>query len=104
MLENFLTLIFFSYFQIFYALIDQTLFGDRLTGQRDTSSVVADLKSQYTSWRHVEGTHWQTRFSHLLNYGAGMNLFLSLIMCAGLKMALSYLQNLASVACFEHKL
>lgn len=57
--------------QIFYALIDQTLFGDQLAGQRDTSSVVADLKSQYTSWRHVEGTHWQTRFSHLLNYGAG---------------------------------
>ncbi|KAF8008679.1 hypothetical protein BT93_K2367 [Corymbia citriodora subsp. variegata] len=57
--------------QIFYALIDQTIFGNQLAGQRDTSSVVADLKSQYTSWRHVEGTHWQARFSHLLNYGAG---------------------------------
>ncbi|KAK9292090.1 hypothetical protein L1049_020046 [Liquidambar formosana] len=38
---------------------------------RDTISVVADLKRNYTSWKHVEGTHWHTRFSHLLNYGAG---------------------------------
>lgn len=57
--------------QIFYALIDQTLFGEQLSRQRDTTSVVADLKRQYTSWKHVEGTHWQTRFNHLLNYGAG---------------------------------
>ncbi|CBI24550.3 unnamed protein product, partial [Vitis vinifera] len=57
--------------QIFYALIDQTLFGEELSRQRDTTSVVADLKRQYTSWKHVEGTHWQTRFNHLLNYGAG---------------------------------
>lgn len=57
--------------QILYALIDQTLFGERLTSERDTSSVVAELKRQYTSWKHVDGTHWQTRFCHLLTYGAG---------------------------------
>lgn len=57
--------------QIFYALIDQTLFGEQPAPLRDTSSIVADLKRQYTSWNHVEGTHWQTRFNHLLNYGAG---------------------------------
>ncbi|KAF3964920.1 hypothetical protein CMV_010846 [Castanea mollissima] len=57
--------------QIFYALIDQTLFGEQPATPRDTSSIVADLKRQYTSWNHVEGTHWQTRFNHLLNYGAG---------------------------------
>ncbi|XP_041007330.1 mitochondrial intermediate peptidase, mitochondrial isoform X1 [Juglans microcarpa x Juglans regia] len=57
--------------QIFYALIDQTLFGEQPASPTDTSSVVADLKRQYTSWKHVEGTHWQTRFNHLLNYGAG---------------------------------
>ncbi|XP_022941716.1 mitochondrial intermediate peptidase, mitochondrial isoform X1 [Cucurbita moschata] len=57
--------------QILYALIDQTLFGERLTSERDTSSVVAELKRQCTSWKHVDGTHWQTRFFHLLTYGAG---------------------------------
>ncbi|GAV64865.1 Peptidase_M3 domain-containing protein [Cephalotus follicularis] len=57
--------------QIFYALVDQTLFGEQPASHRDTSSVVADLKRQYTSWNHMEGTHWQIRFSHLINYGAG---------------------------------
>ncbi|OVA03024.1 Peptidase M3A/M3B [Macleaya cordata] len=57
--------------QILYALIDQTLFGEQASSPRDTISVVADLKRQYTSWNHVEGTHWHTRFNHLLNYGAG---------------------------------
>ncbi|GMH08798.1 hypothetical protein Nepgr_010638 [Nepenthes gracilis] len=57
--------------QVFYAMIDQKLFGEPSSPSRDTISVVADLKEQYTSWKHVEGTHWHTRFSHLLNYGAG---------------------------------
>ncbi|RZC69101.1 hypothetical protein C5167_035489 [Papaver somniferum] len=57
--------------QVLYALIDQTLFGEQPSSSGDTMSVVADLKRQYTSWNHVEGTHWHTRFNHLLNYGAG---------------------------------
>ncbi|KAF4372136.1 hypothetical protein F8388_000352 [Cannabis sativa] len=57
--------------QIFYAIMDQTLFGEQENPPRDPSSIVADLKTKYTSWRHVEGTHWQSRFNHLLNYGAG---------------------------------
>ncbi|KAJ0043998.1 hypothetical protein Pint_17259 [Pistacia integerrima] len=57
--------------QIFYALVDQTLFGEQPCPTRDTSSIVADLKTQYTSWNDMEGTHWQIRFSHLINYGAG---------------------------------
>ncbi|KAA8539812.1 hypothetical protein F0562_026504 [Nyssa sinensis] len=57
--------------QIFYALMDQTLFGEQSTSPRDTISVVANLKREHTSWKHVEGTHWHTRFNHLLNYGAG---------------------------------
>ncbi|XP_020540649.1 mitochondrial intermediate peptidase, mitochondrial isoform X2 [Jatropha curcas] len=57
--------------QVFYALVDQTLFGEQPASSRDTSSIVADLKRQHTSWKHVEGTHWQIRFSHLVNYGAG---------------------------------
>ncbi|GAB4825974.1 Mitochondrial intermediate peptidase [Ancistrocladus abbreviatus] len=55
--------------QVFYAMIDQRLFGS--SPPRDTISVVAELKRHHTSWKHVEGTHWHTRFSHLLNYGAG---------------------------------
>ncbi|KAL8217979.1 hypothetical protein R6Q57_021352 [Mikania cordata] len=57
--------------QIFYALVDQTLYGDQTLSPIDTTSVVADLRKQHTNWKHVEGTHWQTRFSHLLYYGAG---------------------------------
>ncbi|KAJ8536697.1 hypothetical protein K7X08_035098 [Anisodus acutangulus] len=57
--------------QIFYALGDQTLFGEEPSTGRDTIAIVADLKRQHTSWTHVEGTHWHTRFNHLTNYGAG---------------------------------
>ncbi|XP_074291377.1 mitochondrial intermediate peptidase, mitochondrial isoform X2 [Silene latifolia] len=57
--------------QIFYALIDQKLFGEQDCPLKDTISVVADLKRQHTSYKQVEGTHWHTRFSHLLNYGGG---------------------------------
>lgn len=64
-------LFFFSFHQIFYAIIDQTIFGEQSIPLKDTSSIVADLKKKYTSWKHVEGTHWQSRFNHLLNYGAG---------------------------------
>lgn len=57
--------------QVFYAIIDQTLFGEQPSSPIDTISTVADLKRQHTSWKHVDGTHWHTRFNHLLNYGAG---------------------------------
>ncbi|KAH0449009.1 hypothetical protein IEQ34_022809 [Dendrobium chrysotoxum] len=57
--------------QILYSLIDLTLFGEQPASPMDTISIVADLKRQCTSWKHVEGTHWHTRFSHLINYGAG---------------------------------
>ncbi|CAJ1958591.1 unnamed protein product [Sphenostylis stenocarpa] len=57
--------------QIFYALVDQTLFGEQPLPHDDISSVVAELKREHTNCEHVEGTHWETRFNHLLNYGAG---------------------------------
>jgi intermediate peptidase len=57
--------------QIYYALIDQNLFGEETLSTKDTVSIVADLKNKHTSWKHVDDTHWHTRFSHLLNYGAG---------------------------------
>ncbi|KAF8379289.1 hypothetical protein HHK36_028722 [Tetracentron sinense] len=65
--------------QIFYALIDQTLFGEQSSPPIDTVSIVADLKRRYTSWKHAEGTHWHTRFNHLLNYGAGSKLHSSFL-------------------------
>ncbi|KAF6169227.1 hypothetical protein GIB67_013657 [Kingdonia uniflora] len=52
-----------------YAIIDQTLFGE-LSSSRDTILVVEDLR-KFTRWKHVEGTHWHTRFNHLINFGAG---------------------------------
>lgn len=59
--------------QIFYALVDQTLFGEQPLPHGDISSVVAELKREHTNYGHVKGTHWETRFSHLLNYGAGVS-------------------------------
>ncbi|KAM0899806.1 hypothetical protein ACQ4PT_021044 [Festuca glaucescens] len=57
--------------QIFYSIMDLTLFGEHTSKPLDTISAVADLKRKHTSWNYVEGTHWHTRFSHLINYGAG---------------------------------
>ncbi|KAL2654121.1 hypothetical protein R1flu_022249 [Riccia fluitans] len=57
--------------QVLFALIDQTFFGKQPLPGRDTTAVVADLKHRHTSMKHVDGTHWQTRFNHLINYGAG---------------------------------
>lgn len=57
--------------QIFYSIMDLTLFGEQTSKPMDTISTVADLKRKHTSWKYVEGTHWHTQFSHLINYGAG---------------------------------
>ncbi|KAL3834596.1 hypothetical protein ACJIZ3_009332 [Penstemon smallii] len=57
--------------QVFYTLIDQTLHTLKPSSISNTISIVADLKREHTSWKHVEGTHWHTRFSHLVTYGAG---------------------------------
>ncbi|KAL0282898.1 UNVERIFIED_CONTAM: Mitochondrial intermediate peptidase, mitochondrial [Sesamum angustifolium] len=57
--------------QVFYALIDQALHTMQPLSVKDTVSIVADLKREHTSWKYVEGTHWHTRFSHLVTYGAG---------------------------------
>lgn len=53
-------------------MVDQTLFGDQSYSSGEMCSIVADLKKQHTSWKHVKGTHWHIRFSHFLNYGAGV--------------------------------
>jgi mitochondrial intermediate peptidase len=59
--------------------MDLTLFGEQASKPMDTVSTVADLKQRHTSWKHVEGTHWHTRFTHLINYGAGKRLCCPLV-------------------------
>lgn len=57
--------------QVLYAMIDQSFFGEQPLAAEDTTAVIAFLKHTHTSWKHVEGTHWHTRFNHLVTYGAG---------------------------------
>ncbi|XP_057798375.1 mitochondrial intermediate peptidase, mitochondrial isoform X2 [Salvia miltiorrhiza] len=57
--------------QVFYALVDQELHTQLPSSYKDSISIVADLKREHMSWGYVEGTHWHTRFSHLVSYGAG---------------------------------
>lgn len=57
--------------QVLYALIDQTLFGKQPLPAKDTTAVIAELKQRHTGVKHVNGTHWHTRFNHLVSYGAG---------------------------------
>jgi intermediate peptidase len=56
--------------QVLYALIDMTLFGKQPLPAKDTTAVIADLKLKHTGVRHVEGTHWHTRFNHLVRYAS----------------------------------
>lgn len=62
--------------QIFYSIMDLTLFGEQVSKPIDTISTVADLKRKHTSSKYAEGTHWHTRFTHLINYGAGYYTYL----------------------------
>ncbi|CAN6173345.1 unnamed protein product [Urochloa humidicola] len=57
--------------QVFYSIMDLTLFGEQASKPMDTISTVADLRRKHTSWKCAEGTHWHTRFTHLITYGAG---------------------------------
>lgn len=57
--------------QVYYAMIDQTFYGRQPLPASDTTAVLAEMKHKFTSWKHVQGTHWHTRFSHLVSYGAG---------------------------------
>ncbi|TVU08606.1 hypothetical protein EJB05_42015 [Eragrostis curvula] len=62
--------------QIFYSIMDLTLFGEQASTPMDTVSTVADLKRKHTSGKYVEGTNWHARFTHLINYGAGYYTYL----------------------------
>ena len=56
--------------QILYAKLDQTLFGVPDPQHRTTTQIFADLHHQ-AGVPYAEGTHWHSRFGHLVTYGAG---------------------------------
>eukprot|EP00850_Spirogloea_muscicola_P012956 SM000086S23008 [mRNA] locus=s86:76943:81851:+ [translate_table: standard] len=57
--------------QVLYALVDQELFGPQPLRANSTTAVLVELQKQHTNLTHEEGTHWQTRFSHLVGYAGG---------------------------------
>lgn len=56
--------------QVIYSLSDLALFG-RQPIKGDGKSVLSEIQNRFSAVKHVEGTHWETRFSHLITYGAG---------------------------------
>ena len=55
--------------QILYARFDQTLFGPPIANK--TSTEIFANQYQQLGIPYADGTHWHTRFSHLVTYGAG---------------------------------
>lgn len=55
--------------QILYARFDQALFGPPITDKKSTE-IFAGLYREL-GVPYADGTHWHTRFSHLVTYGAG---------------------------------
>jgi intermediate peptidase len=78
-------LILYSSSQVLYALLDLLLFGPqpldtkggstapKFAGASDppTTQLLARLQEELTLVPFVPGTCWQTRFNHLVSYGAG---------------------------------
>jgi intermediate peptidase len=56
--------------QIIYALFDQRLFG-RQSGASISSVDLFDELHRANGMPHASGTHWHSRFGHLVTYGAG---------------------------------
>ena len=58
--------------QVVYCLFDQQVFGppERWRGEKTTTDIFASL-SKESNVPYVEGTHWHSRFGHLVTYGAG---------------------------------
>jgi intermediate peptidase len=59
--------------QILYSRFDQALFGPvpASGGLVPSTEVFAGLYGDLTGIQYPEGTHWHTRFGHLVTYGAG---------------------------------
>lgn len=57
--------------QIVYARFDQELFGPQSgSSSATTTDIFAKLHNEYAV-PYAEGTHWHSRFGHLVTYGAG---------------------------------
>jgi intermediate peptidase len=56
--------------QILYALFDQALFGVPNPNRGSTTDLFAKLHRE-NNVPYAEGTHWHSRFGHLVTYGAG---------------------------------
>ena len=55
--------------QLFLAALDQAYHTRRTP--MDTTAMLAEIQSRYTPFKHVEGTHFQGTFGHLVGYDAG---------------------------------
>lgn len=60
--------------QILYALFDQTIFGNPISSNsptiKSTTNIFGDLMRHH-GVPYAEGTHWHSRFGHLVTYGSG---------------------------------
>lgn len=61
--------------QILYALFDQALFGVPDPNRGSTTELFAKLHRDH-NFPYAEGTHWHSRFGHLVTYGAGYYCYL----------------------------
>ncbi|EQC30747.1 hypothetical protein SDRG_11506 [Saprolegnia diclina VS20] len=59
--------------QCLYSLLDLTLFRDQPLpfSPPTTTQALKELQNKATLVPYVDGTHWHTRFGHLVGYGAG---------------------------------
>eukprot|EP00741_Cyanophora_paradoxa_P008368 tig00001302_g8095.t1 len=58
--------------QVFQSVLDLRYFGEEAgaASPPDTTATLRDLQNALTNVPHVEGTAWQTKFGHLVSYGA----------------------------------
>ncbi|EFJ18321.1 hypothetical protein SELMODRAFT_420134 [Selaginella moellendorffii] len=57
--------------QVLYAMVDQKFFGPQPLPAGGTTGVLVEMQELSKNWKHIEGTHWQSKFGHMITYGAG---------------------------------
>ena len=68
--------------QVLYAQFDQKIFGIPDSTMPNTTEIFGDLHSQL-GIPYAQGTHWHSRFGHLVTYGAGYYSYLYAQVFAG---------------------
>jgi len=57
--------------QIFYGMLDLTLHGGSDSSNvKSTTEIMSELQNSITNYDYMEGSHMQSSFDHLLDYGA----------------------------------